>query len=399
MVEATNGNKVRYRLGAMRVITTTADLKSFCDELSTGDYVTVDTEFLREQTFWPVLCLIQLAGHAGEAIIDPMAPGLSLDPFFELIADTNIVKVFHAARQDLEIIVKLTGNVPKPVFDTQVAAMVCGFGESISYVNLVKKITSIDIDKSSRFTDWSRRPLTERQLTYALGDVTHLRDVYLHLKHHLDTHDRTAWLDEEMSVLTDPGTYNTNPEDAWKRLKLRVKNRKSLGVLIELAAWREQLAQSQNVPRGRILRDEALYDIANQMPQTTEALGQLRTLSDGFARSARAREIVEHVKAGIARDPKSVPKVARPEALSAEASATLELLKVLLKARAAANGVAPRIIADSDDLERLASGNGDDVLALHGWRRKLFGDDALKLKAGKLALTLGNGEVRIVETG
>lgn len=389
---------MRYSRAGMNVITTTPDLRSLCETLGAADFVTVDTEFLREQTFWPQLCLIQLAGPGGEAVVDPMAGGLDLAPFYELMGNERVTKVFHAARQDIEIVVGKAGIVPTPVFDTQVAAMVCGFGESISYVNLVKKINGADIDKSSRFTDWSRRPLSEKQLDYALGDVTHLRDVYIHLRTELGKSGRAKWLEEEMSILTNPSTYDTAPENAWQRLKLRVKGRKSLAVLIELAAWRERLAQSQDVPRGRILRDDALYDIANQMPSTTDALGQLRTLSDGFARSSRAKDIIDVVKAGLARDPKSLPKVERAEALSAEATATLELLKVLLKSAAAEHGVAPRIIADSDDLEQLATLEEPDILALTGWRRSLFGEAALKLKRGELALTLVKGEVRAVPT-
>jgi ribonuclease D len=382
----------------MRMITTTSELSALCDVLAKSEYVAVDTEFLREQTFWPLLCLIQLAGPEAEAVIDPLSPHIDLTPFYNLMADTSTVKVFHAARQDIEIVFLKSEIVPTPVFDTQVAAMVCGYGDSISYVNLVKKTTGIDLDKSSRFTDWSRRPLSEKQLDYAIADVTHLRDVYVRLKQTLEKTERTPWLQEEMGVLTSPSTYDAKPENAWQRLKLRVKGRKSLAVLIELAAWRERLAQSLDVPRGRVLRDDALYDIANQLPASTEALGQLRTLSDGFARSQRAKEIVDVVKAGLARDPKSLPKIERGEALSAEASATLELLKVLLKAAAAEHGVAPRIIADSDDLEQLATSDEADILALQGWRRTLFGDLALKLKRGELALTLVNGEVRAVPT-
>lgn len=380
----------------MDVITTTSALQTLCEKLSASDYVTVDTEFLREQTFWPQLCLIQLAGPEAEAVVDPMYPGLDLTPFYTLMADPSTVKVFHAARQDIEIVYTKTGVVPSPVFDTQVAAMVCGFGESISYVNLVKRISGADIDKSSRFTDWSRRPLSEKQLVYALGDVTHLRDVYGALKSELERTDRSGWLAEEMGTLTNPDTYDTNPERAWQRLKLRVKGKKSLAVLVELAAWRERLAQAQDVPRGRILRDDALYDIANQMPVTPEALGQLRTLSDGFGRSARAREIIDAVKAGMARDTKTLPKLERSESLSAEATATLELLKVLLKSAAAEHRVAPRMIADSDALELLATEAEPDIPALQGWRRKLFGEDALRLKRGELALTLVKGEVRVV---
>ncbi len=380
----------------MDVITTTSGLQALCEKLSGSDYVTVDTEFLREQTFWPQLCLIQLAGPDAEAVIDPLHPGIDLAPFYRLMADPGIVKVFHAARQDIEIVYTKANLVPAPVFDTQVAAMVCGFGESISYVNLVKRISGADIDKSSRFTDWSRRPLSEKQLVYALGDVTHLRDVYRALKSELDASGRTEWLTEEMSTLTNPETYDTNPDKAWQRLKLRVKNKKSLAVLVELAAWRETQAQDQDVPRGRILRDDALYDIANQMPKTPEELGQLRTLSDGFGRSQRAKDIIDVVKAGLARDPRSLPKLERSEALSAEATATLELLKVLLKSAAAEHRVAPRMIADSDALEALATEAEPDIPTLQGWRRNLFGEDALRLKRGELALTLVNGEVRAV---
>ena len=387
---------IGYSAHPMRVISATADLQTLCEDLGSADYVTVDTEFLREQTFWPQLCLIQIAGPAGEAIIDPMAAGLDLSAFYKLMTNENIVKVFHAARQDIEIVFTKTGAVPHPVFDTQVAAMVCGFGESISYVNLVKKITGADIDKSSRFTDWSRRPLTEKQLVYALGDVTHLRDVYQSLKSQIDAAERHSWLSEEMSTLTNPETYDTDPDKAWQRLKLRVKGRKSLSVLMELAGWRERLAQAQDVPRGRILRDEALYDIANQMPQTPEALGQLRTLSDGFARSNRAKDIIDAVKRGLARDIKTLPKIEHGEPLSAEATATLELLKVLLRSAAAQHKVAPRLIAASEDLERLATEDEPGIAALTGWRRKLFGEDALALKRGETALTLQNGEVRLV---
>ena len=377
----------------MRVITSTADLQNACDELAKSSFVAVDTEFMRETTFWPILCLIQMASPDLEVIVDPLAPGIDLAPFHALMMDEGIVKVFHAARQDVEIVFAQTGKVPKPVFDTQVAAMVCGFNESVSYVNLVKKVTGIDLDKSSRFTDWSRRPLTLGQLTYALADVTHLRDVYRYLENEMAAGKRTEWVAEEMAELTHISTYQTLPEDAWKRLKLRVKNRKALAILIELAAWRERLAQGQNVPRGRILRDEALFDIANQAPTTADKLSELRTLSDGFARSARAKEILDAVKRGIERDPKTVPPLNVSAPMSAEANATVELLKVLLKAAAARHRVAPRLIADTDELEQIASENAADVRTLTGWRRIVFGEDALRLKQGHLALTLKRGEV------
>ena len=386
---------MRYIPARMRIITTSDDLTSACQSLSASDFVTVDTEFLREQTFWPQLCLIQIASPDEAMIIDPLAKGLDLSPFWALMANESIVKVFHAARQDIEIVFVKTGLVPRPVFDTQIAAMVCGFGESISYVNLVKKVTGTDLDKSSRFTDWGRRPLSDKQLTYALADVTHLRDIYHHLNAELASTDRGAWLNEEMGVLTDTKTYQSHPEDAWRRLKLRVRNRKSLSVLIELAAWRERAAQGQDVPRARILRDEALYDIANQAPTSPEQLSELRTLSEGFSRSARAKEIVEAVNVGLARDMKSVPPLRHSQQPSPEATALIDLLRVLLKASAARHRVAPRLIASTDDLERIAvNGEGEpDVPALKGWRRRLFGEDALRLKRGEIALGLERGEV------
>jgi ribonuclease D len=383
----------------MHVITSTEDLRNACERFAAADFVAVDTEFMRESTYWPQLCLIQLATTGLEVVVDPLAAGLDLAAFYALMANERVVKVFHAARQDIEIVFEATGTVPKPVFDTQVAAAVCGYGDSISYVNLVKTITGTEIDKSSRFTDWSRRPLSEKQLVYAIGDVTHLCTVYHHIKAEVDRTGRQTWIAEEMDGLTDHATYQTQPEDAWRRLKLRVKSRKALGILMELAAWRERLAQAQNVPRGRILRDEAIYDIANQAPQTAEQLSHLRTLSDGFARSNRAKDIIEAVKLGLARDPKTLPPLTHSAPLSAEATATTELLKVLLKAAAARHRVAPRYIADSDDLERIAAETSPDVLALTSqWRRDVFGDDALRLKRGELALTLKAGEVSAIRT-
>jgi ribonuclease D len=285
------------------------------------------------------------------------------------------------------------GVIPQPMFDTQVAAMVCGFGDSISYVNLVKRITGLDLDKSSRFTDWSRRPLSEHQLVYALGDVTHLRDVYKHLKTELQKSGRTEWLAEEMAELTTPETYVQKPDEAWERLKVRVKSRRSFAVLMELAAWRERLAQSQDVPRARILRDEALYDIANQAPTDTAKLGELRTLSEGFSRSGRARDIIDAVKRGLERDLKTVPQLPKGQAMSAESAALVELLKVLLKSLAAQKGVASRLIATADDLERIATEAHPDIPALKGWRNDLFGETALSLKRGEIALAIDGGEV------
>lgn len=382
----------------MNLVTSTSALADLCQNLVTAEFVTVDTEFMREQTFWPELCLIQIASDTVEAVIDPLAGGINLAPLYELMGNPAVTKVFHAARQDIEIIYSEAGLIPSPIFDTQVAASVCGYGDSVSYVNLVKDITGHDIDKSSRFTDWSRRPLTDKQLVYALGDVTHLRVVYRALKSKLDATGRTLWLKEEMAGLTHPETYETRPEDAWKRLKMRTKNRKAFGVLVELAAWRERVAQGQNVPRSRVLRDEALYDIANQMPTTAEQLGGLRTLSDGFSRSQRAKDIIDAVKAGLERDPKTLPQMNHSRPMSADTGATIELLKVLLKAAAAKHGVAPRLIADAEELEQIAAENEPDVLALKGWRRQLFGEDALRLKRGELALTLAGGEVVVLSS-
>ena len=377
----------------MNVVTTTDGLAVLCRQLANSTFVAVDTEFMREQTFWPKLCLVQLASPDVEAIVDPLAEDIDLAPFWELMTNRDVVKVFHAARQDLEIVHIKTGTLPAPVFDTQVAAMVCGFGDSISYVNLVKRIAGQDLDKSSRFTDWSRRPLSQNQLQYALGDVTHLRKVYSSLKQTLEASGRAHWLDEEMATLLDPATYETLPEDAWRRLKLKVRSRKSLAVMIELAAWRERAAQAQDVPRSRIIRDEALYDIASQMPTETKKLAELRTLSDGFSRSARAREIVDAVNRGLARDPGTLPTINHSPGASSDVNAMCDVLRVLLKATAQRHKVAPRLIADSEDLESIASQREPDVPALKGWRRELFGEDALRLKRGELALTVRNGEV------
>ncbi len=377
----------------MKLITDSTRLAAACSALAQYDYVTVDTEFLREQTFWPQLCLIQMAGPEHEFLIDPLADGIDLKPFYDLMAEPAVVKVFHAGRQDIEIVFTKGGLIPAPLFDTQIAAMVCGFGESIGYVNLVKKITGIDLDKGARFTDWSRRPLSDKQLSYAQADVTHLRDIYTFLIKELEVSGRSHWLSEEMATLSSPNTYQTEPGDAWKRLKMRVKNRQSLAILMELAAWRETLAQAQDVPRSRILRDEALYDIANQAPTTVEKLGVLRSLSQGFARSSRAKEIVEVVRRGQERPLEDVPSLPNGRQLSAEAAAFIDLLKVLLRANAARHRVAPKLIADNSDLEAIATDDAPDTPALKGWRRELFGEDALKLKQGATALTVENGRV------
>jgi len=385
-----------YTPPTMDLITRTEDLAAACAKLSAAPFIAVDTEFMREQTFWPRLCLVQIASEDTEVLIDSMAPGIDLKPLFDLMVDETVLKVFHSARQDVEIVHHLAGVIPHPIFDTQVAAMVCGFGEAVSYSMLVKRLLGRNLDKTSRFTDWSRRPLSERQLTYAIGDVTYLRDLYPKLRAQLDQSERASWLNEEMAVLTDPATYELHPEQAWRRLKMRVKTPKALAVLMELAAWREREAQTQDVPRARILKDEALYDIAGQAPRSVEELGSLRSLHNGFARSQRGRAVLEAVARGLERDPKTVPPVQRGEPMPPEAQAVVDLLRVLLKATAGRHGVAPKLIATSDELEQIARSDDADAAALRGWRRKLFGEDALALKRGELALAIREGEVTVL---
>jgi ribonuclease D len=380
------------------MIETTADLQKACDIFAKSEFVTVDTEFLRESTFWPQLCLIQIASPDHEAIVDPLAKGLDLAPFFALMSNVAVVKVFHAARQDLEIIHHLGGIIPHPLFDTQVAAMVCGFGDSVSYDQLVQKVVGQHIDKSSRFTDWSYRPLSEKQLDYALADVTYLRDVYLHLKAELEREGRTDWLADEMAVLETPETYDIHPDDAWTRMKMRVRKPIELAVLQKVTAWREREARSRDVPRGRVLKDDAIYEIAQQQPKDNDALGKLRTIPRGWERSAAGTAIVGAVQAALAIPKDELPKIAKPYQPNEGAASAVELLKVLLKLTAEREGVAAKVIASMDDLEKIASEAEDaKVSALSGWRRALFGDIALKLINGDVALKFVNRKIETVE--
>jgi ribonuclease D len=382
----------------MDMITTTEALAAFCARLAKHDFVTVDTEFLRETTYWPELCLIQMAGPEDEGIVDPLAKGIDLKPFFDLMADASVIKVFHAARQDIEIVVKLGDLVPHPLFDTQVAAMVCGFGESISYDQLVSRITGAPIDKSSRFTDWSRRPLSDKQLDYALADVTHLRDVYLELVSRLEAAGRGDWVADEMAVLESRSTYEIEPEDAWKRLKMRVKKPVELCVLQHVAAWREREAKARNVPRGRVIKDDALYEIAQQQPKDAEALSRLRTIPRGWERSQQGATLVEIVREALETPKDAMPRLPRQKQAPEGAQASIELLRVLLKLTVEKENVAAKIIANSDDLEAIAvDGEAADVPALQGWRRELFGERALKLIRGELALRFANKKVEAVE--
>lgn len=380
------------------MIETTAALADACKELAKSEFVTIDTEFLRETTFWPQLCLVQMASPTLEVLVDPMAKGIDLTPLFELMADANVVKVFHAARQDIEIIYHLGGLIPHPIFDTQVAAMVCGFGDSISYDQLVQKTKNVQIDKSSRFTDWSRRPLSEKQLDYALADVTHLRDVYLALKAQLEREGRSSWLKEEMDILEARETYDMHPDDAWLRLKSRLRKPTELAILKFVAAWREREARSRNVPRSRVLKDDAIFEIAQQQPKDAEALSRLRTVPKGWERSTSGTAIIETVNAALALPKADMPQAPRHSHSPEGSGAAVELLKVLLKLSADKHGVAAKVIANSEDLDKIASeGEKAEVQALSGWRRELFGEPALKLIRGEVALRFAGKKVEAVE--
>jgi len=381
----------------MEPITSTDALAATCERLARHSFVTVDTEFLRETTFWPKLCVVQLASPEEAVVVDALADGIDLAPFYRLMGDPRIMKVFHAGRQDIEIVWHQARLIPHPVFDTQVAAMVLGYGDSISYDQLVQKVCGQAVDKSSRFTDWSRRPLNPAQFAYALADVTHLRDIYLKLTSDLDARGRSEWVGEEMHVLTSPATYDQNPDTAWERLKSRVRKPRELAVLVEVAAWREREAQARDLPRGRVVKDEVLGEVAIQQPQTPERLAELRSLPKGFERSRYGEALVDAVKKGLARDPKSLPRIERDKPLPNGASATVELLKVLLRMTAEQNAVAAKVIATTDDLERIAVDDEADVPAMKGWRRELFGERALALKAGRLSLAVEKGKVIAVE--
>ena len=380
----------------MSLITTTEDLTAVCARMAQHPFVTVDTEFLRETTYYPLLCVAQMATADEAVLIDALAPGIDLAPFFALLGNEKVVKVFHAARQDIEIVWNMAKAIPKPIVDTQVAAMVLGYGDSISYDQLVQRITGDVLDKSNRFTDWTRRPLTDAQVTYALSDVTHLRAVYERLVADLAKRGRASWVEAEMNVLTSPETYRMDPVNAWERLKTRVRKPKELGVLMEVAAWREREAQTRDVPRSRVLKDDVLGDIATQAPTTVERLGQLRSLPKGFERSRWGETIVEAVQRGLARDPKTLPRFERFRP-AANGAATVELLKVLLRMTAESHAVAAKVIATVDDLDRIAADDEADVPAMKGWRRELFGEKALALKHGRLALAVEKGRVVAVE--
>ncbi|HLG85189.1 MAG TPA: ribonuclease D [Bradyrhizobium sp.] len=382
----------------MEVISTTSELAAVCGRLARHPVITVDTEFLRETTYYPLLCVVQMASPEEAVIVDALAPGIDLKPFFELMANEKVLKVFHAARQDIEIVWHRAGILPHPIFDTQVAAMVLGYGDSIAYDQLVQRITGHRPDKTHRFTDWSRRPLTKEQIHYAVSDVTHLRDVFTALDADLKKRGRSDWVSLEMEILTSPRTYDFHPERAWERLKTRVRKPRELAVLMEVAAWREQEAQSRDVPRGRVLKDEAVGDIATHAPATLEKLGQLRSLPKGFERSKWGGDIIAAVQRGLERDLATLPKLDKPRNNS-NGAAIVELLKVLLRMTSERYGVASKVIATVDDLEEIAADDEAEVAALQGWRRELFGEAALALKRGQLALAIERGRVVSVERG
>lgn len=383
----------------MTLITTTDALEAFCQSLAGAEYITVDTEFLREKTYWPQLCLVQIGGPDGSVAIDPLAEGIDLAPLYAVMSDTSILKVFHAARQDVEIFWHLSGSIPHPLFDTQVAAMVCGFGESVGYETLVTKLAGARIDKSSRFTDWSHRPLTERQLTYALSDVIHLRPAYEKLKRRLARTGRSHWLEEEMAILTDPRTYQVDPDSSWLRLKVRTNKPRFMAVLKELAAWREREAQRRDMPRSRVLRDEALLEIAAHAPTNVEDLARTRGMGRGFAEGRQGADVLAAVQAGLDIPDRDLPKIEPREEPPPGLQPIVELLRVLLKMKCDENNVAAKLVASSADLEAMAADDSADVAPLQGWRRELFGNDALALKHGKIALAVIDRRVRIVPVG
>jgi ribonuclease D len=384
----------------MKTITTTDELAAYCAEAAKHPFVTVDTEFLRERTYYSKLCLVQLAmpgtDDSGAVLLDPLAAGISLEPLYDLFRDTSVVKVFHAARQDLEIFYVDAQVFPLPLFDTQVAAMVCGFGEQVGYETLVRKIAHEGVDKTSRFTDWSRRPLSDAQKTYALADVTHLRQVYEFLRDKIEESGRARWVAEELEILTNPDTYITAPKDAWKRVKTRTNSPKFLGIVRELAAFREDYAQKRDVPRNRVYKDDALVELASLKPKNGEELSRARLLLREARKGEIADGILAAIKAGVACPPEKLPKPDRSRDKMQVNPALADLLRVLLKAKTEQAGVAAKLIAPAADLDAIAAGQRD-VVALKGWRREVFGEDALRLCNGEIALTAKGNDVKVVE--
>lgn len=381
----------------MRIVDSTAALKTLVRELEGAPYIALDTEFMRDQTYWPKLCLLQVAAPGGiAAIVDPLGD-IDLGSFHKLLADTKIVKVLHAARQDIEIFHHQGHVIPDPLFDTQIAGMVCGFGEAASYETLARKIAHVEIDKSARFTDWSRRPLSSRQLEYALADVTHLCVIYEALEAQLKRTVRESWVAEEIRALQDPALYNLDPDDAWRRLKARTSNKRFFAMLQSIAAWREREAQTRDIPRNRVIKDEALLEIAAHPPDNAETLERIRAVPKGFAGSKMGKGLLDAIEAGRHAQPPKGFEPDRPRRKREPSQSAVDLLKTLLRLRAEESHVAPRLIANADDIERIAAYEDEGVAALHGWRADVFGDDARALRDGKLAIALEKGEAVVVE--
>jgi ribonuclease D len=377
----------------MTLLTTTRQVGELCRELAHERFVTIDTEFMRDRTYWPRLCLVQIAGEGRHAAIDPLAAKLDLEPLLELLADERVLKVFHAARQDIEIFYRLAGRIPTPLFDTQLAAMVCGYGEEVAYETLVKQLAKARIDKSSRFTDWARRPLSAQQLDYALADVIHLRVVYERLQDQLARTGRLGWVTQELSALANPGTYEQPPEEAWKRLKVRSRDRRFLALARELAAWREREAQRRDLPRNRVVRDDLLLEIAANRPTSVEQLTGLRRIS---LDRGSAVAVVEAVQRALALPEAQLPELEQQARLARGVGPVVDLLRVLLKSKCEEHRVAQRLVATTSDLEAIAAEDAPDVAALNGWRLEVFGRSALALKRGELGLAVRDGQVGIV---
>jgi ribonuclease D len=381
----------------MRIVQTTDELRALTQELAGAPYLALDTEFMRDQTYWPKLCLIQIAAPGTSAIIDPLAEGMDLTPFYDLLRQPGVVKVLHAARQDLEIFSQQGGVIPEPLFDTQIAAMVCGFGDAASYETLARKLAKVEIDKSARYSDWSHRPLSKRQLEYAMADVTHLCTIYEAMTQMLARTGRASWVEEEIAALRDPALYRLDPKESWRRLKPRTSNKRFLAMLAALAEWREREAQTRDMPRGRVLKDEALTEIAAHPPENAEALERIRAVPKGFAASRLGKGLLEAIELGRHAAPPDGIEPRQPQRRREPSPAAIDLLKTLLRLKAEEVGVAPRLIADSDDIEKLAAQEDDGVAALHGWRADVFGNDALALRKGELAIALEGGRAVVVE--
>ncbi|HVY14937.1 MAG TPA: ribonuclease D [Rhodopila sp.] len=378
------------------LIRTTQDLDTFCARMRSEHFITVDTEFMRERTYWPELCLVQIAGAQEVAVIDAQADGIDLAPLGALLADQQVTKVFHAARQDIEIFVQRFGDVPRPLFDTQVAAMVAGFGDQVGYDALISSLTGGVIDKAHRFSDWSARPLSAAQIDYAAADVTHLRAAYERLKARLEQEGRLSWVAEEMATLANPETYRTDPDTVWERLRPRTNNRRLLYILKVIAAWREREAQRVNIPRQRLLKDEALLEIAATAPADAEALARVRGVTRGFAEGRTGNALLQAIAAARALPDSQLPAAPHGRDRDRPSGALVALLKVLLAAKCEIHHVAPRLLATSEDIDRLASDDATDVPALHGWRREVFGEDALRLKHGGIALGVDGKRVKLI---